>query len=134
MMKLHFQQNWAVLMSFTVAWVFLQPAAVLGQDHVLGLEELQSQLRSTAEARARNTIDLDRVLSLPEAQEMLQKAGVNQTQVTQAVSLMSDQELSRLADRARSAEQDVHGGLIVGLLALIGLIVVIIIVVAVVKS
>jgi hypothetical protein len=45
---------------------------------------------------------------------------------------LSDDELARLADRARASEKDVQGGLIVGILALIGLIVVIIIVVAIV--
>jgi len=50
--------------------------------------------------------------------------------VKRAISQLSDQELARLADQARASEKDVQGGLIVGLLALIGLIVVIIIVVA----
>jgi len=39
-----------------------------------------------------------------------------------------------LADRAREAEQDVEGGFIVGLLALIGLVVVILVVLAVVND
>jgi len=47
---------------------------------------------------------------------------------------LNDEELSRLADRARAVEQDVQGGLIVGLLALIGLIVVILVVVIVVTN
>jgi hypothetical protein len=49
----------------------------------------------------------------------------------QAVATLNDSELARLSDRARASEKDVQGGLIVGILALIGLIVVIIIGVAV---
>jgi hypothetical protein len=51
-----------------------------------------------------------------------------------AVATLSDAELARLSDRARSSEKDVEGGLIVGILALIGLIVVIIIVVSLVAK
>ena len=40
----------------------------------------------------------------------------------------------RLADRARASEKDVEGGLIVGILALIGLVVVIIIVASLVAQ
>ena len=53
--------------------------------------------------------------------------------MNRAIAQLSDDELARLATKARSAEQDVQGGLIVGLLALIGLIVVIIIVVSLVS-
>ncbi len=128
------QQHWAVLTALTVLSMFLNPRVACAQDHVVPLAEVQRALRSEAEARARNQADIERVLSLPAAQNALQKAGVNQDQVRKAVSTLNDEELARLADRARTAEQDVQGGLIVGLLALIGLIVVILIVVTVVKK
>ena len=51
-----------------------------------------------------------------------------------AVATLNDEELARLADRARASEKDVEAGIIVGILALIGLIVVIIIVVSVVAE
>ncbi len=72
------------------------------------------------------------MLAYPAAAQALEKSNVNQDQMRRAVATLSDDELARLADRARASEKDVQGGLIVGILALIGLIVVIIIVVALV--
>ncbi len=133
-MILRSQKQWAVLLVFTVLWMCLDARVGYADDHIVPLIELQGKLASAAAARAANFSDIERVLSLPAAREMLEKAHVDQDQVRAAVTRLSDEELSRLADRARGAEQDVQGGLIVGLLAIIGLIVVIIIVVALVKD
>jgi len=133
-MKRQMQRDWALVTVFTVLCMFLNPGVILAQEHVLPLPDLQRDLRSAAQTRAQNLSDIDRVLSLPAAQQALQKANINQDQVRKAVSTLNDEELSRFADRARAAEQDVQGGFIVGLLALIGLIVVILVVVAVINK
>jgi len=67
------------------------------------------------------------VLSLPAAQEALAKSHLTTARVTTAIAELDDAELAELADRARDAEQDVEGGIIVGLLALIGLVVVVLV-------
>lgn len=108
------------------------PAVAAAEDHVVPLTELHQSVRSAAQERARNIADIERVLSYPAARDALQRSKVNPEQVKTAVATLDDQELARLADRARASEKDVQGGLIVGILALIGLIVVIIIVVSVV--
>src|SRR5260370_30682036 len=133
-MILRLQRDWAVLTVATVLLMFLDPRGAYAQEHVVPLSQLQKDMRSAVDARAKNVTDIQRVLSLPSAQEALEKSRVNQDQMRKAVAQLSDEELSRLADRARASEQDVEGGLIVGILALIGLIVVIAIVVAVGKS
>lgn len=104
------------------------------QQHVVPLAELQSKLQAASEARASNIADIERVLSYPAAVQALEKSGVKQEQVRTAVATLSNDELARLADKARGAEKDVEGGIIVGILALIGLIVVILIVIAVVAD
>jgi hypothetical protein len=101
-------------------------------EHVLPLNELRQNAQTATEQREKNINDIERVLSYPAATEALAKSNVNQDQMKRAVATLDDQELARLADRARASEKDVQGGLIVGILALIGLIVVIIIVVALV--
>lgn len=111
----------------------LAPARAFADDHVVPLSELSQQARDAAATRAGNMADLQRVLSLPAAQDALRKARVDTGQMNRAIAQLSDDELSQLATKARSAEQEVQGGLIVGLLALIGLIVVIIIVVSLVS-
>lgn len=107
------------------------PAFLRAEDHIVPLDEVHQQARSSSEARAKAIADIERVLSYPAAAQALQKSHVNEEQMRKAVATLDDSELARLAAQARSSEKDVKGGLIVGILALIGLIVVIIIVVAV---
>jgi hypothetical protein len=109
-------------------------AAMAAEPHVVPLAELQQSAHASQTARAQNLKDLDRVLSLPQSQEALGKAKMNPNHVKIAIASLSDQELDRLAQKARTAEQEVEGGIIVGLLALIGLVVVIIIVLAIVNK
>lgn len=133
-MKQRTRQNWAVVMAFAALWMILGIRQASAQDHVVPLTELQRQMRSGAEARARNAADLERVFSSPAARDAFQKYKVAPEQAKKAVSLLNDEELSRLAERARAAEKDVEGGFIVGILALIGLVVVILVVLAVVNK
>lgn len=101
-------------------------------EHVVPLSSLRTKMVEKADARAKNLQDIDRVLGLPAAQDELRRVNLQPAKVRTVLAQLDDQELQRLADRARSAETDVEGGFIVGILALIGLIVVIIIVVALV--
>jgi hypothetical protein len=118
------------LVSFTV---FSIPQAS-AYEHIVPLKELQRQISKAANDRARNLEDIQRVLSYPAAEAALKKSSVSLEQMRAAVATLSDEELARLSDRARASEKDVEGGLIVGLLALIGLIVVIIVVASVVAE
>ena len=106
----------------------------LAQEHVVSLKDIQKQLELKAESVAKDRSDIERVLSLPASREMLRKSNIGAEQVRTAVAMLSPAELSRLAVRAREAEQDVQGGLLVGILALIGLVVVILVVIAIVND
>lgn len=132
-MKGLLQQPLSATMAFVVFTVFAVPPAG-AYEHIVPLAELQSQVRSAANARAKNLEDIQRVLSYPAAAAALAKRNVSPEQMRTAVATLSDDELARLSDRARSSEKDVEAGLIVGILALIGLIVVIIVVVSVVAE
>jgi hypothetical protein len=132
-MKGLIQQPLSATMAFVVFTVFSVPQAG-AREHIVSLSELQGQIQSAAKDRAKNLEDIQRVLSYPAATEALKKSNVTIEQVREAVATLSDAELARLSDRARAVEKDVEGGLIVGLLALIGLIVVIIIVVSIVAE
>jgi hypothetical protein len=128
------KESWSIVLAFTVFTFTVLPQNAAAQDHVVPLPELQGNLSSAAEARAKNIADIERVLSYPAPAEALKKYTVNEEQMRRAVASLSDEELVRLADRARASEKDVQGGIIVGILALIGLIVVIIIVLAIVAD
>ena len=127
------QQPLSVTMAFVVFTVFSMPRAS-AQEHIVPLKELQGQVQTAAKDRSKNLKDIQRVLSYPAAAAALKKSNVSLEQMRTAVATLSDDELARLSDRARASEKDVEGGLIVGILALIGLIVVIIIVVSVVAE
>lgn len=109
-------------------------SAVAAEDHIVPLTDLRQHLQSTAQQRAANQADLVRVLTLPAAEAEFAKYNITPAQVRTAIATLSETELNRLASRARAAEKDVEGGIIVGLLALIGLIVVIIVVVSIVAE
>jgi hypothetical protein len=126
------KRNLWLVMPLLTSLMVVNPKAATADDHVMPLSELHQQAQAASQERAKNVADIERVLSYPAASEALQKADVNQAQMQKAVATLDDAELARLADRARASEKDVQGGLIVGILALIGLIVVIIIVVALV--
>ena len=116
------------------SYTSMPQAVMAAEPHVVQLAELQQRAQASQTARTQNLKDLDRVLSLPQAQEALGKAKVNPNHVRAAIASLSDQEVDKLAQKARTAEKEVEGGIIVGLLALIGLVVVILIVVAVLNS
>ncbi len=121
----------SLILPVLLAVALMTPPAAKGDEHVVPLNELNDQVRSVSAERAKNIADIERVLAYPAAAAALQKSNVNQEQIQRTVATLDDAELARLAKQARSSEAEVKGGLIVGILALIGLIVVIIVVVAV---
>ncbi|MBI4909267.1 MAG: hypothetical protein HY820_36945 [Acidobacteria bacterium] len=136
---LRWQRHLAAFAVVLVYFAFVQQEVSfaqdrLTQDHVVPLKAIQKQLESRSEARTTNLADIERVLSLPAAQDMLRKSKLGMEQVKPAIAMLSEDELSRLATQARLVEKDVEGGILIGILALIGLVVVILIVVAVVND
>lgn len=133
MRKLCVQQLLALITAIAVfGYVMPRPAAAA--SHVVDLSELQQDLNQSHKQRSQHLADIGRVLDLPAAQDALAKAHIEMPRVEAAIASLNDAELARLAERARAVEQEVQGGLIVGLLALIGLIVVVIVVLSVIKD
>jgi hypothetical protein len=129
-----FRRSLGVVTASTVLFMSGFSQCALAEDHLVPLTELQRDAEAVAKNRTTDLADIERVLSLPAAQDAMRKSNVNLDQAKNAISQLSSEEIARLATRARAAEKDVEGGLIVGLLALIGLVVVIIIVVAIVAE
>ncbi len=127
-------QRWLSTFMVPVVFGVFSAQAATTPEHILPMKELQGQLQSVTTERAKNIEDIQRVLSYPAAAAALAKSKVSPDQMRAAVATLDDSELARLSDRARASEKDVEGGIIVGILALIGLIVVILIVVAVVAE
>src|ERR1051325_111578 len=80
------------------------PAILSAETHLVSSVELQKELMVANAVRERNTENITGFLSSsPKAQKALAAAGVDGTQGKSAVSLLSDQELARLAGRAQAA-------------------------------
>jgi len=135
MRKLGVQQLLALITVLTVfSYVAMPRPAAAAETHVVSLSELQQDLRAAQQVRTTDLNDIQRVFSLPAARDALTKSHLNSERVMTAIADLDGEELSRLADQARAVEQDVEGGLIVGLLALIGLVVVVVYVLSVLKD
>jgi hypothetical protein len=117
-----------------LALVLAIPQSLLAQAHVVSPADLQKAIVAATEARQRDVETVRRFLSTPVAEKALQSAHVDPTQVKQAVSSLSDQELAQLASRAQKAQADFAAGSLSErdlLIILIGIAVIILIIVAV---
>jgi hypothetical protein len=82
------------------------------QQHVVTLAELNKQTAQPAETRQANEYAVRHLLSSDAGQTALKSAHVDYQRVDKAIGQLSDEELARLADRSRQAENDFAAGLI----------------------
>ena len=105
---------------------------MVAQDHVVPPAQIQKDVANASSARQLHEQQLKSFLSRKEIQNAMKSEGVNPKQVTNAVSQLSDAELTRLAARTQKAQRDFAGGLIgMGIFTLIGMVVVAVILIAV---
>jgi len=116
----------------TLAVVFMIPHDALAQSHVVTLAELQSAATAATQARQNNIETIRQFVSSPTAEKALQSAHIDAKQVKDAVSRLSDAELSQLASRASKTQADFAAGrlsdrdLIIILVAIAALILIIV--------
>jgi hypothetical protein len=116
----------------TLAVVFLIPQDSIAQTHVVSPAELQSALAASTQARQQNMETIRQFVSSPAAEKALKSAHMDATQVKNAVSRLSDSELSQLAARASKTQADFAAGrisdrdLIIILVAIAALILIIV--------
>ena len=116
----------------TLAVVFMIPQDALAQNHVVSLAELQNASVVATQARQRNIQTLQEFVSTPTAEKALKSAHIDARQVKNAVSRLSDQELTQLAARASKAQTNFAAGnlsdrdLIIILVAIAALILIIV--------
>ena len=83
---------------------------MFADDHVVSPAELRQHLLNTAQARQSNVAKIEHFLSHDSVQKVMKTTGMEGIKVSQAVSLLSDEELARLAARATDIERDFAGG------------------------
>ena len=97
-------------MSKTLMILLLGAAFLLADDHVVAPAELHQELLGAAQARQGNVAKIEHFLSHEAVQKAMKTTGMDATKVTRAVSLLSDEELARLAVRASKVEADFAAG------------------------
>lgn len=78
--------------------------------HVVPLSELHSAVVAAGQQRQENVSRLERFFTGDSAENALQSARLNGSQIRNAIAMLDDQELARLAARAEKANSDFAGG------------------------
>jgi hypothetical protein len=103
-----------------------------GKQHVITSEELNQKTAQPAETRHANENAIRHLLSSEEGRKALKSANVDYQRVDKAIGQLSDEEVTKLADRSRQAESDFAAGFLSPkTLAYIVIAIVIIVVIAV---
>jgi len=81
-------------------------------QHVVTPEELRQHAARPTESRQATEDAIRHLLSSDEGQKALKSANVDYKRIDKAIGQLSDEEVSKLADRSRQAENDFAAGLI----------------------
>jgi hypothetical protein len=100
----------AILVSLSLAALAAAPSRLAAEQHVVPRSELQRQILTTQQTRQDQVRHVREFFSSGAVQEGLRSAGLDAKQIHDAVSMLDDAELARLADRTRSIDNDLKAG------------------------
>lgn len=100
----------AILASLSLAAWAAAPSRLAAEQHVVPRSELQRQILTTQQTRQDQVRHVREFFSSGAVQEGLRSAGLDAKQIHDAVSMLDDAELARLADRTRSIDNDLKAG------------------------
>ena len=103
-----FRQSLSLLLLFTLGVVPVLPQTAA--DHIVSVGDLHQSIRAAALARQSNLAKLEKFLSTEPARKVLMAVKLDSAQITQAISALSDEELSRLATQSEGIQSDVVAG------------------------
>ena len=103
-----FRQTLCLLLLFTLGVVPALPQTAA--DHIVSLGDIHQSIRAASQERQSNVAKLEKFLSTEPARKVLMAVQLDAAQVTQAISTLSDEELSRLAAQSESIQHDVVAG------------------------
>lgn len=133
-MRFALRQPSRPMIALMLVSVFLVPADLMAQSHLVSPAELQQQIISASQQRQRNLEELQNFLSPPVAEKAMKTGDINARQVRTAVSTLNDQELAELSARAQKAQADFAAGNLTDrdlILIILGIAVLVLIIVAV---
>ena len=86
------------------------PARAQDKQHVVSLGDLSKDAARPAQTRQANEEAVRTLLSSEQGQKALKSAKLDYQKVDKAISQLSDEDLSKLAERSRQAEADFAAG------------------------
>ena len=89
---------------------FIASQNVFAEEHVVSSGELRQRLQAASGKREQNLAQFDKLLSHDSVRGALETARLNPGQVRNAAAMLTDDELSRLADRSAKVERDLAAG------------------------
>src|ERR1700748_3019447 len=84
--------------------VAAQDKAAQDKDHVVSLDELNSDSAKPAQTREANEAEVRHLLKTEAGQQALKQAKVDYAKVDKAISQLSDDDLANVAQRSRQAD------------------------------
>lgn len=104
------QRNCGQLFAITLSLLMLASTGKAQQQHVLSLQELHDSAAKAASARSANYDEVSRFLKNESVQKVMKDHRIDGDQLRSAVAMISDDDLARLAAKARTFSSDVSGG------------------------
>ncbi len=86
------------------------PARAQDKQHVVSLSDLNKDAARPAQTRQANEEAVRTLLSSDQAQKALKSAKLDYQKVDKAVGQLSDEDLAKLAERSRQAQNDFAAG------------------------
>lgn len=86
------------------------PARAQDKQHVVSLSDLQKDAAQPAETRQSNEAAVRTILSSDPGKRALKSAGVDYLKVDKAIGQLSDEDVAKLAERSRKAQNDFAAG------------------------
>lgn len=99
-----------VYLIVTLALLLLTPRDLLSQEHVAPPADLHKQIQAVAQARQSNLDKVAKFLAAEPVKKALNTARIDLAKVEKAASLLTDEELSRLASQAEKVQKDFAAG------------------------
>ena len=86
------------------------PARAQDKQHVVSLSDLTKDAARPAQTRQSNEEAVRSLLSSDQAQKALKSANLDYQKVDKAIGQLSDEDLAKLAERSRQAQNDFAAG------------------------
>lgn len=109
-MPVTLRQHTSLLVALTLTFLFLTSPLLTAQDHFVSPAEMHQRLLAAASARQSNLAKVENFLSQDYVHKAAQNVHLNEAKIQQAISLLSDEELARLAVQTDKVSNDFAAG------------------------